>query len=156
MIYCEKLLLSGEENPYYSNSDIVPLCYHHPMLTQENRETRTSELQSSIDNLHNYAEIEENTNINYNDDPLYATQNKQQDPKSIHFTGYNNSPAERTAYENYLITEIQLRDITLPATMDIEDTKTLLKIQIGIERKIVELALGKKKKMKIKTKVFFV
>ena len=61
------------------------------MLTEDNRETRTSELEAYIDKLGNYAEIKNATKLNYNDDPLYATSNKQHDPKSIHFINYHNN-----------------------------------------------------------------
>ena len=76
-IYRDRLLSSGAVNPYYSDSDVPPLCYHHTMLTEDNRETRTSELEAYIDKLGNYAEIKNATKLNYNDDPLYATSNKQ-------------------------------------------------------------------------------
>ena len=73
LIYREPLFPNGEDNPYYSDSEDPPMCYHHPMLIDENQQTRTSELEEYLDKLSNYTEIQNKTKFNYHDDPLYPT-----------------------------------------------------------------------------------
>ena len=145
LIYRELLLPNGEANPYYIEGEDQPDCYHHPMLTEENRPTRMKELEEYLNKLSNFSEIEQKTKFNYHDDPLYPTANKQNDPKSIHFTKYNNNPAQKIQYEIFLISEIALRQKELPMPFTVESMRTMLKELLIMERLIAELEVGKRR-----------
>ena len=63
LIYREPLLPDGKINPYYTDIEDQPLCYHHPMLTEDNHPARTLQLEEYLDKLSNYPQIQENTKL---------------------------------------------------------------------------------------------
>jgi PII-like signaling protein len=147
--YRIQYLPDGEENPFYEEGP--PPCYHHVMVTENNRSVRQAELQEYLSKLNEYKNIVEQTKINYNDDPLNTTENKIKDPKSIHFNQFRNDN-DRQQYIGFLNVELHIRGLS--QTIDIEEARQTLKQQIFMELRIAELKTAKARDEQQDTGIF--